>query len=62
VVIDPVVQALRGQQINVDGEQIRIRIDDLGWQVVANLPGNINNWSPLAPRDGGTGSLDGVPQ
>jgi hypothetical protein len=61
VKLDAVIQALRGSDVNVDGEQIRIRIDDLGWQVVQNLPGNAANWTTVPPRDGGAGSATGVP-
>jgi hypothetical protein len=61
VSVDAIVQALRDRQVQIDGEQIRVRINDLGWQVVANLPGNIANWSPVAARDGGAGSATGVP-
>jgi hypothetical protein len=62
VKLDTVVDALRGGDVNVDGETVRIRINDIGWQVVQNLPGNVGNWAAVAPRDGGAGSTDGVPR
>lgn len=61
VSLDGVVDALRGRTIDIDGEQIRIRIDDLGWQVRANLPGNESDWQTVQPRDGGAGSTTGEP-
>lgn len=61
VSLDSVVDALRGRAIDVDGEQIRIRVDELGWQVRANLPGTESDWQIVAPRDGGAGSTAGAP-
>jgi hypothetical protein len=61
VSVDAVIQALRDRTVQIDGESVRVRIDDLGWQVRADLPGNIANWAPVAARDGGAGSPTGVP-
>jgi hypothetical protein len=61
VSVDAVIQALRGREVQIDGEAIRVRIDDLGWQVRADLPGNLANWTPEPPRDGGAGSTTGEP-
>jgi hypothetical protein len=61
VSVDAVIQALRDRTVQIDGEQIRVRIDDLGWELRANLPGNAANWTPVPPRDGGAGSTTGEP-
>jgi len=55
VQIDSVIMALRGQEADVmDGaiHRIRVRIDDAGWQVRANLPWPDEDWTQLQPRDG----------
>jgi hypothetical protein len=61
VSVDAVVQALRDRTVQIDGESVRVRINDLGWQVVASLPGNVTNWAAVLPRDGGAGSQTGEP-
>lgn len=34
---------------------------DRGWQIVRELPGEPEEWTPVAPRDGEDGSPDGRP-
>jgi hypothetical protein len=59
--VDDTVRALRGRQVAVDAESVRIRVDDAGWQLRASLPGNAGDWSRAQPRDGGAGSQTGEP-
>lgn len=61
--VDPVVNALRDRVVDIDGVRRRIRdwIAAQGWQVFGSLPGAIDRWSQVVPRDGATGSPDGVP-
>lgn len=67
VMVDDVVMALRNRECDVrdnDGlvYRIRVRVDDLGWEVRANLPGNLANWSRVnTTRDGCNGSETGIP-
>jgi len=61
--VDDVIDALRERRVTLDGTRKRIRewIADQGWEVRADLPGVIERWSQVAPRDGGTGSTTGEP-
>lgn len=36
-------------------------IADRGWELVSELPGELEEWTPLAARDGMPGSTDGFP-
>jgi hypothetical protein len=67
MLIDPVLTALRDRECDVRDidaliYRVRIRIDDLGWEVRANLPGNRADWNRVTTvRDGCAGSTTGVP-
>lgn len=63
ILVDDVVDALRGRFVEIGGVRRRIRewIVAQGWQVRASLPGAESNWRQVAPRDGAEGSADGVP-
>lgn len=43
------------------GEWLERLIADRGWELVEALPGEPEDWQPLAVRDGADGSPDGVP-
>lgn len=62
--IDAVVDALQDRQVDVgDGLKRRIRdvISNRGWQIRDALPGEIEAWRDVLPRDGADGSSTGEP-
>jgi hypothetical protein len=43
------------------GQWLQRLVADRGWQLVSELPGEPEEWQPLAVRDGAAGSTTGVP-
>ena len=62
-----VPERLRSRRISYGGttrtveEWIGRLVAERGWQFVETLPGEPEEWQPLAVRDGADGSPDGVP-
>lgn len=42
-------------------EWLDLLVADRGWEIMSGLPGEPEEWTPLAVRDGAPGSTDGVP-